>query len=163
MTLREQDSIILDWLLEDAIIVVPIEKYSQSKTFVRELVWAFKITVATMINWHRMFMTSTFHQQLFDAFSLSIASGFYKYQRTKTKLLFTCCAQESFERLKNWFWFFIVDRRVCRTCRNVFDCISGWTIIYCFAIRVSFIFLLSIKVDLSWKKHIFNDCLFVFW
>lgn len=43
-----------------------------------------------MINWHRMFMTSSFHQYLsrsvlFEAFPLTVASGFYKYRRTKTK------------------------------------------------------------------------------
>lgn len=51
-----------------------------------------------MINWHRMFMTSTFQQQLLRERSLWCLHNriwlFYKYRRRGSKkLLFTCCAR----------------------------------------------------------------------
>lgn len=125
----------------------------------------------TMINWHRMFMTSTFHQQNSFAFflmpshlqshiwlSINISARLNTQVREERqhKSLFTCCAfEEFFERLKNWFWFFIrlMDAlRLCRTCKKrerkkrkkkfVVDCIFEQTIIYCCAIRGScFVFI----------------------
>lgn len=97
-------------LLQDAIIVMHGNN-SQCEAIVdvkeKELVCWFKITAAAMINWHRMFMTSTFHQQLFrvlfEAFShsqshlVSINITAQKNTENYYSLVVLCCSRVSRE------------------------------------------------------------------
>lgn len=71
---KKPDSIIiLNWASSRRSVIVIIQQSEKRNSFF--CVQIQDQLAAAMINWHRMFMTSTFQQDLFDAFT--IASGVF--------------------------------------------------------------------------------------